>query len=263
MMQEYNTELDRSNKSGRTKLIDELETMLGGGMVDVELQAKDYNLAIDLSLARYRQRAENAVEESYIFLNLEQARNDYTLPNEIMEVRGIYRRGFGMGAQGGMDDVGNLDPFSIAFTNIYILQDSNLGGLASYDFYAQNMELAGRMFGQHYNYVYNSATKRLKIQRNIRGEQEEVLLWVYNYIPEDFLFKDTYAGPWIRSYAFVEAKLMLGSAYEKFASLGGPQGGINLNGSQLKSEAIQERQELDDQLKKYQDGSLPLGFIMG
>jgi hypothetical protein len=256
-------ELQQSNRNARSKLISQLETMLGGGMVDVELRPQDYDLAVDLSLEKYRQRAENSVEEAFIFMSLQKGKNDYILPNEVVEVRQIFRKNFGVASGSSDSNEGTFDPFDLAFTNLYVLQDGNLGGLATYDFYAQNLELAGRMFGYHYNFSWHSATKRLKIARNVRTDEEEVLLWVYNYIPDEGLIKDTYAGPWLRSYALAESKFMLGQAYEKFSQLSGPQGGVTLNGSQLKSEAIQEKTDLEEQLKKYTTGSMPLGFILG
>ena len=43
---------------------------LGGDMVDVELDPAHYTNCIDQSLRRYRQRAGNSVESSYIFVNI-------------------------------------------------------------------------------------------------------------------------------------------------------------------------------------------------
>ena len=40
-----------------------MELRLGGQMVDVELDPEHYELAIEKSIQKYRQRAENAVEE--------------------------------------------------------------------------------------------------------------------------------------------------------------------------------------------------------
>ena len=50
------------------KLQKEIELRLGGGMIDVELDPEHYELAAQKALEKYRQRAENAVEESFIIL---------------------------------------------------------------------------------------------------------------------------------------------------------------------------------------------------
>ena len=58
--------------AARDDLTKEIELRLGGGMVDVELDPEHYNLAITKSLEKYRQRSENAVEESFLVLQLKQ-----------------------------------------------------------------------------------------------------------------------------------------------------------------------------------------------
>ena len=45
----------------RSRITKEIELRLGGQMVDVELDPEHYELAIDKSLEKYRQRSENAV----------------------------------------------------------------------------------------------------------------------------------------------------------------------------------------------------------
>lgn len=253
-------ETQSKTSSERSSMIAQLKVMLSGQLVDVELDKISFDTALDLSLEKYRQRSSNSVEESYIFIQTEEAENQFTLPNEVISVRKMFRRNFGLTT--GDNQTGQLDPFDIAFSNMYILQEGSLGGLATYDFYAQNIELAARLFGYEYNYTYNSKTKRLTILRNIRAG-EEIMVQSYNYIPEESLLQDTYAKPWLRSYALAESKLMLGSAYEKFGALAGPQGGVTLNGSQIKAEATQEKMELEDQIKKYGEGGVPLGIVMG
>lgn len=253
-------ETNQSTSSERDKIISQIKVMLSGQMIDVELDKISFDTALDLAIEKYRQRSSNSVEESYIFIQTEEAQNQYTLPNEVISVREMYRRNFGLTT--GDNQTGQLDPFDIAFTNLYILQEGSLGGLATFDFYSQNIEVAARLFGYEYNYTYNTRTKRLTILRNIRAG-EEIMVRTYNYMPEETLLQDTYAKPWLRSYAFSESKLMLGGTYEKFGALAGPQGGVTLNGSQLKAEATQEKLELEEQIKKYGEGGSPLGIIMG
>lgn len=254
-------ELRKSNSTERAKLIRQLEVMLSGELVDVEMNKQSYEVALDLALDYYRMRSENSVEESFVFFQVEPDRNDYQFPNETINVRKLYRRAFGA-ISAGSESASMFDPFDVAFTNMYLIQDTSFGGMASYDFYNQNLELAGRLFGQEYNFVFNTATKRLKLGRRVRAK-EEVIAWVYNYKPDEVLLQDTYAKPWIRSCALAECKLILGGAYEKYSSLAGPQGGITLNGAQLKAEGAQEKQLLEEQIKKYAEGGAPLGFIMG
>jgi hypothetical protein len=52
----------------------------------------------------------------------------------------------------------------------------------------------------------------------------------------------------VQEYAYSFAKLIVGEAREKFASLPGPQGGTQLNGATLKGEAKAEMEKLEQEL---------------
>ena len=154
----------------KQQTVEYIKTMLGDGMVDVELDPKHYDIAIQRALMKYRQRAQNSTEESYAFLTLKQNINEYTLPNEVMEVRQIFRRSIGSRSGGG--DGGSLfEPFNLAYTNTYLLSSSNMGGLATYFAFAGYQKLVGKMFGSFINFDYNSTTKKLRISQRPQGEE--------------------------------------------------------------------------------------------
>jgi hypothetical protein len=137
------------------------------------------------------------------------------------------------------------------------------GGLATYDFYSQYVELAGRMFGAYINYTWNPVTKKLQIVRDPKGTGENVLLWTYNLKPEFNLLQDFQISQWIRDYMVASCKMMIGEAREKYQQIAGPQGGSSLNGTAMKSEAQTQIDALMLQLVNYMDGSQPLSFIIG
>ena len=194
----------------KQEVYDYVNTLLGGGMVDVELDPIHYETALKKALSRFRQRSDNSVEESYLFLKTVPDQNEYILGNEVIEVRQIFRRSVGsrpstttgggpiftqaftaaasqtmfnvnynIGAvntivvkvndstttayttnngtrsivfaaplnvndivdvslyTGGENGGGSLfDPFSLAYTNAYLLSSSNMGGLATYDMFS-------------------------------------------------------------------------------------------------------------------------------
>lgn len=241
-------------------LFEYIELMLGGGMVDVELDPKHYEHALKQAIRIYRQRSERANEESYVFLQLEENVNEYQLPNEIQTVRQIFRRN--IGSTGG-SNASQFEPFEAGFMNMYMLQGGRVGGLLNYELYAGYQEIASRMFGGYVNFTFNSATKKLTIIRRPRGSEEEVLLWVYNYKPDITLLTDQYTYPWIRDYTLAVCKGMLGEAREKFATIAGPAGGTSLNGTSLKQESKEEVLKLLDDINNFVDGGLPLSFIIG
>jgi hypothetical protein len=243
----------------RQDLIRELKLRLADGIVDVELDREHYDVAIDLAINKYRQSSSGAVEESLIFIQTQPDVTDYVLPDEVMEVRRLYRRGIGTNSGGGT----NFDPFDVAFNNMYMLQAGQLGGLAVFDAFAQYKETVGRIFGSEYNFFWNRNSKTLKILRNVR-HAEEVAVGVYNYIPEKVLLGDVYAGTWLGAYALAQCKLILGEARSKFSNgLPGAGGGIQLNGADLKAEGQASIEALTLSIQNMEEGNSPLGFIIG
>lgn len=242
----------------KQKVFNYVRFRLGDGMVDIEVDPAHFETAYEHAVGVYRQRAQNAHEEAYVWLELEQGKNNYVLPQEVTEVRQVFRRTFG--AIGG-DSA--FDPFSSAVINTYILNLGGSGGLATWDLYTQKLELAARMFGGYMNFTFNPSTKRIQFVRNITSSGETVLLWTYNLKPEVQLLTELQTAQWIKDFTYASIKQMIGEAREKFQSIAGPNGGTSLNGAALKAEAKAELDQLIDDLKNYLDGSDPLSFIIG
>jgi hypothetical protein len=249
------------NDLERQKVIDYCKVMLGDGMIDVELNPENYNIAIDRALGKFRQRSSNAVEESYAFLTVEVDRNEYFMPAEVMDVRQIFRRSIGSRSGGGQG--GTLfEPFNLAYSNTYLLTATNMGGLATYYAFASYQKQVGKMFGSEINFLYNRTNKKLTIMQRPRSE-EEVLIWIYNKRPDFNLLQDNFASQWLRDYSLATCKIMLGEAREKFAQIASPQGGTSLNGTALKAEGKAEIEVLEQDLINYKDGGTPLTFVIG
>lgn len=245
----------------RQKVIDYIKAMLGDGMIDIELDPIHYNTAIDRALAKFRQRSSNSTEESFGFLTTIVDQNDYVMPNEVMNVRQIFRRTVGSRTGGG--DGGSLfEPFNLAYSNTYLLASTNMGGLFTYYAFASYQKLVGKMFGSEINFTFNKTTKLLTLMQRPRAN-EEVLLWLYNYRPDFNLLQDPQAGQWLKDYSLATAKVMLGEAREKFGTVASPQGGVTLNGTALKNEGKAEMETLENDLINYKEGGTPLTFVIG
>jgi hypothetical protein len=147
--------------------------------------------------------------------------------------------------------------------NVYLINFNQAGGLATYDFYTQYVELAARMFGGFINYTWNPVTKKLQLIRDPKGNGETVLLWCYNLKPEVNLLQDFQISQWIRDYMVAASKMIIGEAREKFGTIAGPQAGTSLNGSAMKAEAQTQIDALLGQLVNYVDGSQPLTWVIG
>ena len=236
-----------------------MQLRLADDIVDVELDRDHYDVAIDSAMKKYRQLSAGAVEESVIFIQTQINVTEYTLPDEVMEVRRLYRRGVGSNSGTGS----NFDPFDVAFNNMYLLNAGQIGGLATFDAFSQYKETIGRIFGSEYNFLWNRNTKQLKILRNVSTD-EEVAVGVYNFIPEKLLLGDIYAGKWLGDFALAQSKLILGEARSKYmGGIPGAGGNIVLNGEAMKQEAQAEMEMLIQSVHNMEEGNLPLGFVIG
>ena len=249
------------SQTQKQEVFDYVNAFLGGGMVDVELDPIHYETALKKAFAKFRQRSDNSVEESYLFMPTVEDQNEYILPNEVVEVRKLFRRSIGSRSGGG--DGGTLfEPFNLAYTNTYLLSSSNLGGLATYDLFAGYQELVGRMFGSFIEFKWNTTSKKLTLLQRPRTE-ENLLLYVYNYRPDSELLNDYLASQWIKDYTLAACKFMLGEARSKFATIAGPQGGSALNGDALKAEAQAEMEKLETDVSMAVAGGAGYGFTIG
>ena len=263
-----NWEYGNTTDSIRASITDYIRMRLADGIVDVELDKEHYEMGITQALIRYRQRAQNSTEESYATLSLLPETQEYILPKEIQQVRQVFRRGIGSVTG---TSASQFEPFASGYLNTYMLVAGRVGGLTNYEMFASYQKLAMTMFGGFMNFTFNPVTKKLILVRKMPyqganpplDQQESVLLWCFNTKPDQMIFNDTQAFPWIQEYAYNFCKMILGEAREKFSQIAGPQGGSTLNGTALKSEGKEGMQQLDEELKLYVDGSQPLTWLMG
>lgn len=350
----YDATLYDSSNLKRAEITDYIRMRLADGIVDVELEKEHYEMAIKQALIKYRQRSANAVEESYVFLDLLPETQEYILPQEIMSVRQVFRRGIGSVTG---TTASQFEPFASGYLNTYMLVAGRVGGLVNYELFASYQKLAMNMFGGHIMYTYNPVTKKLSLVRKIpnaghtnarmgtltadgttvgstitittsgpymvdvgdtliisncpdagyngmypvltRNDNhteftieatktlahtsitgfdlsktqiysnvvdqfaESAMLWVYNSKPDQMLFNDVYAFPWLQEYAYSFAKRILGEARSKYSQIAGPQGGASLNGDALKTEAESEMEKLEQQLKDNVEGNMPMTWVIG
>jgi hypothetical protein len=242
----------------KNDVIKQIRLLLGDGMVDIELDPEHYDLAIDISLDKIRQRSENAVEEDFYTIELKKDIDEYSLPAEITEVKRIHHRSFGHGISAGVD----MDPFELAYANSYFFMNNHIGGISTYELFSQYRETLNRVAATDIQFIWNPNTHKMKLLRKMRAD-EVVLLHVYLERPDDQLLTDPYLKSWMRDYSTAYCKKMIGEARSKFATLPGAQGGVSLNGDALKADAMADIEKLENELKLYIDGSAPLGVMIG
>lgn len=233
--------------------------LLGDQMTEVELDVDHIHLAIELGIKKLRQQSDGSMLEKDIFIHLTPNITEYTLPEEVQEVRRLYRRGVGTVTGGGV----NFDPVDAAVYNIFMLQPNQSGGLATWDLYNGYLETAERVFASQLNFTWDVNSHKLTILRNPRAS-ESVSVRVYARKSEDDVINDPYTGPWLIAYATAKAKYMLGEARDKFPSgFPGPSGNVMFNGATMKQEAQVEIDKLEKELLNMITSGDGYGFIIG
>lgn len=241
-------------------LFENVRLRLGGDIIDLELDPQHYEAAYNYAIKIYRQRAQNATQESYTLMTVIKNVDTYTLPQEFINVRSLFRRTVGLETG---PSSSAFDPFSSAILNTYLLNYNYTGGMATYDFYAGYVELAARMFGGYVTYTFDPVTKVLRVVRDFKGTGERILIWADIQRPEEVIIQDPGAGVWIADFILAVLKGIIGEAREKFQSIAGPGGGTSLNGAQMKAESVASQERLITELKNYVDYSQPLTWIQG
>jgi hypothetical protein len=244
----------------RTKLIKQLRLLLGDQMIDVELDVDHFELAVDLSVERLRQRSDSSMQEKDIFIDIVPDQNVYKLPENIQTVWKVHRRGVGVSIGGSGV---NFDPFEASFANYYMLQGAQTGGLATWEIFGEYKETLGRIFASQINFNWNPDNKELTIHKRAEGH-ETVMITAYAQKNEHDIITNVYSGPWIRDYALAKCKFMLGEARSLYTSgFAGPQGSIMLNGEQIKQEATQEMERLEAEIQNYITADSGMPFMIG
>jgi hypothetical protein len=241
-------------------LFENVRLRLGGDIIDLELDPQHYEASYNYAIKTYRQRAQNATQESYTLLTVIKNVDTYTLPSDFINVRALFRRTVGLETG---PSSSSFDPFSSAILNTYLLNYNYTGGMATYDFYAGYVELAARMFGGYVTYTFDPVTKVLRVVRDFKGTGERILIWADIQRPEVVLIQDPYAGVWIADFIIAVLKGIIGEAREKFGTIAGPSGGTTLNGTAMKAESSKLQEQLLLELKNYVDGSQPLTWVQG
>ena len=90
-----------AQETPRHTLKKEVQLLLGDQMIEVELDDEHLNLAVKLAIEKIRQRTTGGVEESHVFFTMQPDQNIYTMPEEVVEVEKLFRRGVGATSTGG------------------------------------------------------------------------------------------------------------------------------------------------------------------
>lgn len=257
---------DDGSPDERRKLHDDIRSMLGHPVVQVELTKEQLDICADLALMELRKYSSFSYKRGVFFLDLKPNQQTYMMTNKcvgfnkVVGVNSIHRtRGFAV--RGGSDN----DMYS--FAAIQRLYSMGTFDMLTYHLVSAYMEELETLFANRIMFNWNELDRELGLFQVI-SKRERVLVDCYFERTEQDLMIDRQTGLWLQRWALAEAKMILAQSRGKFATLPGPNGATTLNGSELQAQAEEEKTKLREQLE---DGSMQnftgLGlrahFIMG
>ena len=235
---------------------EDIITLLGGTLVDVELNISEVSLAYHMAKKTYIQRGHNNLDRAFYPIQVEAGKTVYTVDSNIDVVNCIIKpSGF----------TSSEDPFTMsAFQNMFgygSYSDTLSPGSAfmTYELTLNHLDNIKQKTVHDMEYVLNKRTHTLQILKSPKSNQT----WLLDCFktPSDEILEEV---EWILRYTLAECKMFLGRAYRKFSSISTPSGDNQLDGDNLVREGQEEKQRLEDEILEHTSGDAGgLGIFIG
>jgi hypothetical protein len=281
-----NINLNQQNRKINTeeKLVDYIKTMLGDGLITVDVSDKQIKLAIDDTVRKWADWAYSGQQHMVFTIEAKDTVNSYYLDERILAIYGISiadsNTNYGSGSGGGtsLGGFGQIGVNYIPYVNMEGQVSSLERGGAGFGNYSatgvaggvaggpatsgnpmEQMEIAyvqlvqsqmlNSMFGESVSFDFNPSNHILRIFEPIAGPI--LIEGALEYIPNPD-HDDAYAHSWVKEYALNKVKLIWGQNVGKFTQ--NLIGGASINYDRLISEAQEALDRLDeDLLNKYSE----------
>lgn len=230
----------------RAALIEYVKRKLGAPIIKVELEDCQIEDNINDALIMYRDWSSDGTHTSHYVMDGIEAQALYQLPAEIREVREAMTMSFSRALTSNI-----VDPY------LNIFGPANQG-YSLVEIGTEYLSDIQRMFETIMRYdTFRDEDDVFWIEFTPDPlRDQKIALMVEKEIDERALLGKI----WVKNYVVALSKLSLGEVREKFTQLAGPNG-PQLNGPQLKAEAITEIDKLKDNLQTQHRE--PIGFITG
>lgn len=244
----------------RNRLSSDIRIALGYPQMTVELTQDQLDLAIEMALSAYRERASYAYRRGFFFMQTNAETQTYLLTNKvqgmqrIVKVLGVTRltsaflsSAHGAGVYG-----------QIMLQHLY-----NMGNfdILSYHLMANYVKELEIMFAGRITFNFNEQTRELTLYNRMPFKERLILIEASVERSEQELMSDRWSKEWLRRYATAKAKDMLSQIRGKFSTLPGASGNVTLNAAELRTQAEAEIEACINDLDYYvNDAPENLGF---
>lgn len=228
---------------------------LGGNLVDVELEDKDYRFAFKRAISMFVQHGNNSYRKAFLPITVDRNTLVYDLP-EATEENGridtivkIVKRSGGWNIE---------DPFSIvAYNDMFNGVGTATGGcrgcgtnFLQYELTMQQIEAAKRYMVYDTQFIHDKFKNKITLLKKPELNTTWLLECYLNLTEAEYMNVD-----WIYRWTLAELKHILGMAYRKFGSLPSPTGETSLNGSEYIQEAKEDKEKLMEDIQNGVDGN--------
>lgn len=234
---------------------EELLVALGGNLVDVELEEKDFRYAFRRAIATFVQKGNNSYRKAFLPINVDKNTVVYQLPQADEQ-------------NGAVDTIVKIvkasaswnidDPFSIvAYNDMFNGVGTGMAGgrghsanFLQYELTMQQIENAKRYMVYDTQFIHDKFKNTITLLK----KPERSTIWLLECYLN--LTENEYMNvPWIFQWTLAELKHTLGMAYRKFQSLPSPSGETSLSGSEYIQEAKEEKDKLLEDILNGVDGN--------
>ena len=241
----------------RDELKDWVCTMLGEPLITVEIHDKQLDAAINNSLEEYSRIA--SMEQDYYAVDLSGYIEDVgvQLPSN---VAGIFTFDDQIVFSGNGSNVNMLFSIPNMMWNAGLIPNFAMGkggGWTTYELAMESLKLTKKMTGGGFQFEYSPRSKTLKLFPDPIKEKVGGVIVVGCHIirPEEQM----YGEQWVKRMTLAQTKIILGQVRGKFSNVQ-LVGGGSIN-DDIKSEGIQERDQLREELFTHETGAW--GFWVG
>lgn len=237
------------------EFFEEIVTLLGGGLVDVELCEADVRVALRRAIRTYQQKGPDNHNKAFYKLSVEKDKTEYAIPKETHTIIKIIRPTQWWSAE---------DPLALAaYNNLFGHQSVGTignGDWLSLEFMNQQLEIWQRYMAFDVDFDHDKTRSTIRLHQPPK-RNEKWILEMYSHASEEFYMNML----WIQSWTIAECKMILGQAYRKFSGLPDPTGGtVSLSGDQMIQEANETFRQLLEDIENLVSGDVDYyGIYMG
>lgn len=229
---------------------------LGEPVIQINVSVEQVDDRISEALYKFYERNYQAVEECFLLINItdDQVSAGYiTLPSDVVGVTDVLNPASSSGVYSA--------EYQFNVSQIYaMLNTSTLtaGGMSYYYMTASHMQLLNRFFSPSKSYDFNSITNKLIIAGGLKDTNYTyggIIVRGFRKIhgeantddPSNTIIYNIWQNKWLQNYATALIKRQWGQNLSKFQNVQF-LGGITMNGDQIKQEAKEEIDQLEEQL---------------